>query len=214
MYVLCLVRDGVCPAAQCDPRSATAGRTPTQNALVRWSIHIVDKTRPSRLPVDRRRCGASQAGSYAYSRPTAHTQRRCTPRKCKHAVDCCIRLNLNFFTKRHATRVIYRLTVQTLPDGLETQLTPPATARDSTVLSCRAGGVVASQRQRDVPVRAIGHIRVRREDWTRQLPKHGKWGTCSPRTPPPKCPFLLNGYCSSATPRNRDKVGKVSLKIT
>ena len=26
---------------------------------------------------------------------------------------------------RHATRVVYRLTVQTLPDGLETQFTPP-----------------------------------------------------------------------------------------
>jgi len=26
---------------------------------------------------------------------------------------------LNCFTKRHATRVSYRLTVQTLPDGLE-----------------------------------------------------------------------------------------------
>ena len=38
--------------------------------------------------------------------------------KRKHAVDCCvIWLNLNLFTKFHATRVIYRLTVQTLPDG-------------------------------------------------------------------------------------------------
>ena len=32
--------------------------------------------------------------------------------KCKHAVDCFMRQNL--FTKRHATRVIYRLTVHTL----------------------------------------------------------------------------------------------------
>jgi len=30
----------------------------------------------------------------------------------------------NFFTKRHATKVIYRLTVQTLPDCLETHFTP------------------------------------------------------------------------------------------
>jgi len=44
-------------------------------------------------------------------------------------VDCCIWLNLNFFTKRHATRVIYRLTVQTLPDGLETQFAPPDTTQ-------------------------------------------------------------------------------------
>ena len=58
--------------------------------------------------------------------------------QCKHAVDCCIRLNLNFFTKRHATRVIYRLTVPTLPDGLETQFTPPDTTQ--TVLSVVSGG--------------------------------------------------------------------------
>ena len=55
--------------------------------------------------------------------------------KSKHAVDCCIWLNLNFFTKRQATKVIYRLTVQTLPDGLETQFTPPDTTQ--TGPSCR-----------------------------------------------------------------------------
>jgi len=54
--------------------------------------------------------------------------------KCKHAVDCCVWLNLNFFTESHATTVIYRLTVQTLPDGLETQFTPPDTIQ--TGLSC------------------------------------------------------------------------------
>ena len=56
--------------------------------------------------------------------------------ECKHAVDCCIWLNLNGFTKRHATRVIYmyRLTVQTLSDGLETQFTPPDTTQ--AALSC------------------------------------------------------------------------------
>ena len=46
-----------------------------------------------------------------------------------------MRLNLNLFTKRHATRVVYRLTVQTLPDGLETQFTPPDTTH--TALTCR-----------------------------------------------------------------------------
>jgi len=47
-------------------RSATAGRTPTQNALVWRSVHTAtpDKTRLPRLPVDRRR-DADQAGSYA-----------------------------------------------------------------------------------------------------------------------------------------------------
>ena len=49
--------------------------------------------------------------------------------KCKHAVKCCVWLNLNLFTERHATRVIYRLTVQTLPDCLETQFTPPDTTQ-------------------------------------------------------------------------------------
>ena len=58
-----LVRVGVYWAA----RSATAGRTPTQNALVRPSIDTAtpDTTRPSRLPVDRRRRDAGQAGIYA-----------------------------------------------------------------------------------------------------------------------------------------------------
>jgi len=37
--------------------------------------------------------------------------------------------------KRHATRVIYRLTVQTLPDCLETQFTSPDPTQ--TALSCR-----------------------------------------------------------------------------
>ena len=50
--------------------------------------------------------------------------------KRKHAVDCCI-----WQTKRHATTVIYRLTVLTFPDGLETQFTPPDTT--PTALSRR-----------------------------------------------------------------------------
>ena len=59
--------------------------------------------------------------------------------KCKHAVDCCIWLNLNFFTKRYATRVIYRLTVQTWPD-IVSRLNSHRLTRQ-TVLSCLAGGV-------------------------------------------------------------------------
>jgi len=54
--------------------------------------------------------------------------------KFKHAVDCCIWLKLNFFTKRHATRVIYRLTVKTLPHGPKTQFAPPD--RTQTGPSC------------------------------------------------------------------------------
>jgi len=91
------------------------------------------------------------------SRPTAHTQRRCTPRKCEHAVDCCIWRNLNFFTKRHdATRVIYRLTVQTLADGLETQFRTPDTTQtglaDSLVVSggwCELGVMQTRSRYGD-----------------------------------------------------------------
>ena len=57
-----------CSVSECvGRRSATAGRTPTQNALARRSVHTAtsDTTRLSRLPVDRRRRDAGQAGSYA-----------------------------------------------------------------------------------------------------------------------------------------------------
>jgi len=83
-----------------------------------------DKT-VCRPPPPRRRPGR-QLHLAARDRPHAATL---YPRKCKHAVYCCVRLNLIFFTKRHATRVIHRLTVQTLPDGLETQFTPPDTTQ-------------------------------------------------------------------------------------
>ena len=62
--------------------------------------------------------------------------------KYKHAVDCCICVNLNFFNKRQATTVIYRLTVQTLPDGPETQFTPPDATQTALALSCRVWPVV------------------------------------------------------------------------
>ena len=91
------------------------------------------------------------------SRPTAHTQRRCTPRKCKHAVDCCMWLGLNFFTKGHATSVIYRLTVQTLPDGLDTQFTLP-----DTVLSCLGGRC-------ELGIRPMSHLRFYRAIIAREL---------------------------------------------
>ena len=43
------------------------------------------------------------------------------------------------FTKRHAMRVIYWLTVQTLPDGLETQFTPPDTTQTTYSLAMSVG---------------------------------------------------------------------------
>jgi len=59
-----------------------------------------DKTvAPAYRPPPRRRPGRQLRLVY-------RSQRRCTPRKCKHAVDCCAWLNLNFFTKHHATRMI------------------------------------------------------------------------------------------------------------
>ena len=72
-----------------------------------------DMTRLSRLPVDRRRCNGRRPDRQlrlAARPPTRSDVVRHA--KCKHAVDCCVWLNLNFFAKRHATRVIYRLTVQ------------------------------------------------------------------------------------------------------
>jgi len=97
---------------------------------------ILDKTAApaSRPPPPRRRPGRQLRLA---ARPPRGSDAP-TPRKCKHAVDYYIWLGLNFFTKRHATRVIYRLTVQTLPDGLETLFTPPDTTE--TALSCLAGG--------------------------------------------------------------------------
>jgi len=115
--VLCLVCVG-----SVRRHNATAGRTPTQ--LSSGQFTPLHQTRQDCRACLSTAAATGQAGSCAAkavsSRTTAHTQRRCTPRKCKHAVDYCIRLNLNFFTIRHSTRVIYRLTVQTLPDGLET----------------------------------------------------------------------------------------------
>jgi len=52
-----------------------------------------------------------------------HVSMQALQRLWSHSVDCGIWLNLNSFTQRLSTRVIYRLTVQTLPDGLETQFT-------------------------------------------------------------------------------------------
>ena len=111
---------GVCRAAQCDRRTHSRCRT----HLPGGQFTPAHQTRQ-----DRSACQSTAAATQARqaatpSRPTAHTQRRCTLRKCKHDVDCCIWPNLNFSNKRHATWMVCRLTVQTLADGFATQFTP------------------------------------------------------------------------------------------
>jgi len=82
------------------PLDALGHRTHLSGRLNSHRHNRHDKTRPSRLPVDGRR-DAGQADRHARPRP--------------HAATLYTSQN-NFFTKRHTTRVIYRLTVQTLPD--------------------------------------------------------------------------------------------------
>jgi len=95
------------------------GCTPMQNAFVQRSIHTTrqDKTV---APASRPLLPQRRPGRQLCLATRLPTQRRCTPRKCKYTVDCCMWLNLNLFTKHRVTRAIYRLTVQTLSDGLET----------------------------------------------------------------------------------------------
>ena len=118
--VLCLVCVGVRPAAQCGRRThSDAERTCPAVSSHRHTRH--DKTvAPACRPPPRRRPGRQLR---LVARPPTRSD-VVRHAKCKHAVDCRIWLNLNFFAKRHATRVIYRLTVQISPDGLETQFTP------------------------------------------------------------------------------------------
>jgi len=84
-------------------RNATAGRTRTQNALVGpTQFATTDTTR-----LDRRACLSTAAATQA--------RQAGTPAPRPHAATLYTSQN-NFFSKRHTTRVIYRLTVQTLPD--------------------------------------------------------------------------------------------------
>jgi len=89
-------------------RSATAGRTPTQNALVGLSGRLKSHSHTRqektvapacRPPPPRRRPG--RQCTPPPDRPHAATLH--DTQKCKH---CCI--GPNFFTKRHATRANYR----------------------------------------------------------------------------------------------------------
>jgi len=127
--VLCLVCVGVCRAAQCDRRThSDAERTcPAVNSH-RHTRQDKTAAPACRPPPPRRRQLRLAARPPTRSDVLRHE-------KCKHVVKCCILLNLNFFTKRQATTLIIRLTVQTLPDGLKTQFTPPDTTQ--TAQSCR-----------------------------------------------------------------------------
>jgi len=100
--VLCVVCVGVCRAAD-----ALRRRTQLSGSQFTEPYKTIDKTAApvSRPPPPRRRPGRPLR--LAARPPTRSDVVRHA--KCKHAVDCCIWLNLNFFTKRHATKVIYVL---------------------------------------------------------------------------------------------------------
>ena len=118
---------------------ATAGRTPTQNALVRQSIHTAHQTRQD-CRADLSTAAAVMQARQAATQPPARPPTRSDVvrhAKCKQDVHCCTLLNLSFFTKRHTPRVTYRPTVQTLPDG---RFTPPDTTQ--TAVSCWVWRVV------------------------------------------------------------------------
>ena len=94
-----------------------------------------DKKRLSRLPVDRRRRDAGQAGSVPPpDRPHAATLH--DTQKCKH---CCI--GPNFFTKRHATRASYRFNSSDFARRSRDSIHTAWHDTDNTVLSRLAGGV-------------------------------------------------------------------------
>jgi len=108
---------GVCRAAQAlpvRPLDALQRRTYLSGRL---NSHRHTTVAPAcRPPPPRRRPGRQLRLSALYAKQTVNT--------------LYVLLHMtkpNFFTKRHATRVINRLTVQTLPDGLETQFTPSDT---------------------------------------------------------------------------------------
>ena len=115
-------------------RSVSGGAVRPPDAL-RRRTHLSGGqfTPPHQTRQDHRACLSTAAATQAAGRQLRLAARPPTRSdvvrhaKCKHAVDRCVWLNLNFFTKRHSTKLIYRLTVQTLSDGLETQFTLPDT---------------------------------------------------------------------------------------
>jgi len=79
--VLCLVWVGVCPAAQCDRRTHSDGeRTCRADSIYTTTP---DKTRPSRLPVDRRR-DTGQAGCI----PSSWRREWLLPARLNHDYEC------------------------------------------------------------------------------------------------------------------------------
>ena len=70
---------------------------PPDRCVLRRSVHTAtpDKTRQDCRACQSTAAAATQTRQAATpSRPTAHTRRRCTPRKCKHSVDCWIYIRL------------------------------------------------------------------------------------------------------------------------
>ena len=76
-------------------RNATAGHTPTKTNLSGGQFTLPHQTRQDCRACQSTAAAATQARQAATpSRPTAHTQRRCTPRKCKHAVNYTVRVQV------------------------------------------------------------------------------------------------------------------------
>jgi len=106
--------------------------------------------------------------------------------------------NVNFFTKRYATMVIRHLTVQTLPDGLETQFTPPdTTQREPSCLVRRADGVnwAASARTSIVRADVISREQINRSHVTRDR-EHARTHA---RTRDNRRDFVIASSASAAT---------------
>ena len=97
----------------------------TQDGESAWNNHVLrlatlPNVAPACRPPRRRQLRLAATRSDVVS----HT-------KCKTHCGLLHMTKQTFFTKSHATTVIYRLTVQTWPDGLETQIqfTPPDTTQ-------------------------------------------------------------------------------------
>ena len=136
------VRHGRSVSGLCRSMSGGAVRPPD---ALRRTTHLSGGqfTPPYQTRQDCRACQSTAAATQArqaatLSRPTAHTQR--TPRKCKHAVDCCIWVNLNSL---NATRRGWSISANCSDFAGRSRDSVHTTWHDtaSSVFSCLGGGV-------------------------------------------------------------------------